>query len=78
MNKVKSKVKSLALLMTLIISLPQLGVLVYAQVIPELYVSPSSGYGIDEEPVIVSGCYFRPNSLISKISLYNTVTGQTY
>ncbi|MEM2847994.1 MAG: hypothetical protein QXM79_04390 [Zestosphaera sp.] len=73
-----NKIKSLALLMTLIISLPQLGVLVYAQVIPELYVSPSSGYGIDEEPVIVSGCYFRPNSLISKISLYNTVTGQTY
>ncbi|MFN3268018.1 MAG: hypothetical protein ACK416_02035, partial [Zestosphaera sp.] len=73
-----NRIKSLALLVTLIILLPQLSVLTYAQVTPEVYVSPSSGYGIDEEPIIVSGCYFRPNSIISRIDLYNTITGQTY
>ena len=73
------KVRSLALLMTLAMLLPQLNVLVYAQVIPpELYVTPSSGYGIDEEPIVISGCYFRPNSVISKVELYNTITGQVY
>ncbi len=73
-----SSARSLAIILTLVVLLPQLGTLVYAQVSPEVYVSPSSGHGIDGEPINISGCYFRPNSLISKIELYNTITGQIY
>jgi len=73
-----NKIKTLALFIISAMLLSQSGILLYAQGAPEVYVTPSSGHGVDEEPVIISGCNFRPNSLISKIELYNTLTGQIY
>ncbi|GEM_PF-1487359 len=73
-----NKVKALALFVILTILLSQSSILLHAQAAPEVYVTPSSGHGMDEEPIIISGCNFRPNSLINKVELYNTFTGQFY
>jgi uncharacterized coiled-coil protein SlyX len=72
------RIKALALLIISTMLLSQLSILLHAQATPEVYVTPNSGHGVDEEPIIVSGCNFRPNSIISKIELYNTLTGQIY